>query len=274
MRSLRRAIWPLAGLLVAIGCSRGPASIDLSPKKVKIYGIDRSQRMTARLVDKKGQPVEGTPDWSSSNAKVVEAEPGGRLVAKSAGKAMITATYHDLTAQVPAEVVDVSMIELAPPELSLIGPAGASVPLAFTVKDSAGKRIDLKPTWSSSNPKAATVSDEGVVTSVALGKTTVVGRIGDVQGGCDVAVIVRPISRLELRPATALVRVGDSQHFAVIAYGPDGLAIPDVAAAFRSSDPAVASVDAAGVASGRKAGAATIKVELAGITAEATLLVN
>ena len=74
--------------------------------------------------------------------------------------------------------------------------------------------------------------------------------------------------------ATAIARVGDSQHFSVIAYGPDGIAIPDVAAAFRSSNPTVATVDAAGVASGRKAGAATIRVELAGQFAEATLLVN
>lgn len=274
MRSIRGTIWALAGLLIAIGCSRGPASIDLSPKKVKIYGIERSQRMTARLLDKKGHPLEGTPDWSSSNAAVVAAEPGGRLLAKSAGKAMVTATYHEITAQVPVEIVDVSMIEMAPPALSLIGPAGASVPLSYTVKDSLGKPVDLKPTWTSTNPKVATVSDQAIVTSVAPGKTTIVARIGDVQGGCDVAVVLRSIARLELRPATALVRVGDSQHFAVIAYGPDGLAIPDVAAAFRSSDSAVATVDAAGVASGRKAGAAIIRVELAGNSAEATLLVN
>ncbi len=85
---------------------------------------------------------------------------------------------------------------------------------------------------------------------------------------------VRPIARLELRPATALVRVGDSQRFVVTAFGPDGQAIPEVAAMFRSSDPAVATVGASGVATGHKAGAATIKVELAGAAAEASLLVN
>lgn len=274
MRSLRGTIGALAALLIATGCSRGPASIDLSPKKVKIFGLERSQRITARLLDRKGQPVEGTPDWSSSNPAVVAAEPGGRVVAKSAGKATVTATYHEITAQVPVEIVDVSMIEMAPASLSLIGPAGASVPLSYTIKDSRGHPIDLQLTWSSTNPKAATVSDQGVVTSVAAGTSTIIARVGDAQGGCDVTVVLRPIARLELRPATALVHVGDSQHFSVIAYGPDGLAIPDVAAAFQSSDPKVATVDAAGVASGHKAGAAIIRVQLAGNTAEATLLVN
>ena len=120
----------------------------------------------------------------------------------------------------------------------------------------------------------ATVSDAGVVTSVGPGTTNIVARVGDVQGACEVTVSLRAISRLELRPATALVRVGDSQHFVLTAFGPDDQPIPDAAASYQSSDPAVATVDSAGVATGKKTGAATIKVELAGASAEASLLVN
>jgi uncharacterized protein YjdB len=230
--------------------------------------------MTVRVLNKKGQPVDGAPQWSSANPAVVAAEDGGRLVAKGAGKAMVTASLGDLQVQVPVEVVDVSSVEMSTPSLVVLGPIGTSVPLSYVVKDSKGKVIALKPAFSSHDPKIAAVNDDGVVTSVAAGKSTIVGRIGDVQGGCDVEVVVHPISRLELRPATALVHVGDSQHFQVTAYGPDGIPIPDVAAAFKSSNPDVASVDAAGVASGRKTGAAVIRVDLAGQTAEATLLVN
>ena len=273
MRPIR--VWLAAlALLPAVACSPKPSSIDVSPKRVKIYGIDRAQRMTARVLNKKGQPMDGMPEWSSSDANVVAAEPGGRLVAKGPGKATVTAAFKEVRAQVPVEVVDVSTIELAAPALSLIGPVGTTVPLSYTVKDSKGKAVDLKPSWSSQNPQAATVDDKGVVTSVAAGKATIVARIGDLQGGCDVDVIVHPIARLEIRPATALVHVGDSQKFQVIAYGPDGIAITEVAAAFHSSNPDVATVDSAGLASGRKAGAATIRVELAGTSAEATLLVN
>jgi hypothetical protein len=275
MHSRRSAIWVLGAALVAeAACARKPASIEVSPKKVRIYGIERSQRLSARVLDRKGQPVElATATWSSSN-DVVNAEPGGRLVAKKAGKAMITAKYGDVSAQVPVEVIDVATIEIAPPSLALTGPAGTGIPISYSVKDSKQKAVDLKPAWSSADPKIATVSEDAVVTSVAAGTTTIVGKIGDVQGGCDVVVTLRPIARLEIRPATALARVGETQRFEVTAYGPDGAPIPEVAAVFKSSDPAVASVDAAGVASGRKAGAAKIRVELAGRTAEATLLVN
>ena len=275
MRSRRSAIGVLAAVLVAAACGRKAATLDISPKKIKIYGVERSARLTTRVLDKKGQALDpATPTWSSSNAEVVAAEPGGRLVAKKAGNAIVTATYEDISAQVPVEVIDVSAIEISPPSLPLTGPAGTSIPLAWTVRDSGGKAIDLKPTWNSSDPKIATVSEEGVVTSVAPGTATLVGKIGDIQGGSDVVVSLRPIGRLEIRPATALVRVGETQHFEVLAYGPDGLPIPEVAAAFRSSNPAVATVDAAGKAEGLTAGASIIRVELAGQSAEATLLVN
>lgn len=269
----RTALALIAAAIAASACSRKPGSIDISPKKVKIYGIDRGQRLTARILDRKGQPLEGAPTWSASN-DAVAVESGGRVVAKKAGKSMVTGTFDGVSAQVPVEVVDVASIDIAPPALSLTGPAGTSLPISYAVKDSHQKALDLKPAWTSSNPKAATISEDGVVTSVAAGTTMIVGKIGDIQGGCDVTVTVRPIDHLELRPATALARVGENQHFEVKAYGPDGVAIPDVAAVFKSSDPAVATIDGAGVATGRKTGAAKIKVELAGKAAEATLLVN
>jgi|RhiMetdeSRZDD1v2_1073273.scaffolds.fasta_scaffold23610_8 uncharacterized protein YjdB len=265
----------LALLLVATACARKPGSIDIAPKKAKIYGIERSQRLTARILDKKGRALEsGTPDWTSSNPAVAQVE-AGRVVAKKAGKTTITATFEDVSAQVPVEVVDVQGIDIAPPTLSLVGPAGTSVPLAYTVRDSKQNAVrDIVPSWSSTNEKAATVSSQGVVTSVAKGNANIVARIGDVQGASEVVVDVRPIARVELRPATALGRVHESQRFQVTAYGPDGIPIPEVAALYTSSDPSVATVDSSGVAACHKAGAATIRVELAGAKAEATLLVN
>ncbi|HTY43582.1 MAG TPA: Ig-like domain-containing protein [Thermoanaerobaculia bacterium] len=275
MRSRRIALGAAALLTaLAAACAPKPASIDISPKKVKIYGIERFQRLAAKVLDKKGQPLEpATPTWSASN-DVVAAEAGGRIVAKKPGKSMVTATYEGVTAQVPVEVIDVAAVEITPPALALTGPAGTSVPISFSVKDSKQKVLDLKPTWSSSNPKVATISEDGLVTSVAAGTTTVVGKIGDIQGGCDVTVALKPIERVDIRPVTALARVGETQHFEVTAYGSDGLPIPEVAAVFKTSDPSVATVDGAGVATGKKPGAAKIRVELAGKSAEATLLVN
>ncbi|HVQ54876.1 MAG TPA: hypothetical protein VMT25_06840, partial [Thermoanaerobaculia bacterium] len=93
MRSRRAMVLVLGAVLaVAAACSRKPASIQITvetagkggkrSKDVKIYGIDRSQRLSAQVLDKNGKAFEQTTaTWSASNANV-EAEPGGRIVAK------------------------------------------------------------------------------------------------------------------------------------------------------------------------------------------------
>jgi uncharacterized protein YjdB len=112
------------------------------------------------------------------------------------------------------------------------------------------------------------------MTSARNGTATVTANVGELQGAAEVTVLVGDITRLEVRPATALVRVGDSQKFQVVAYGPDGGRLENAMARFQSSNPAVATIDGAGLAAGVSAGTATIRAELAGRTAEATLIVN
>jgi large repetitive protein len=275
LRLLPALLLLLFVVLPAAGCSRRAASIEVSPKKVKIYGLDKPQRLTARLLDKKNQPLEiGTANWESTNPAVATVDGGGLVTPKSEGQTKIVAKYDKVRTEVPLEVVDVKSLEVVPTTALLVGPAGVQVPLQATVKNSKDKKISLVPMWSSSNPEVATVSADGVVTSVAKGTATLAAKIGDVQGACEVTVDVRNLSRIEIRPLTALVRVGDSQKFQVIAYDAEGKTIEGPAARFASSDPSVATVSAGGGASGVKAGAAIVKASIGTLTTEATLIVN
>src|SRR5262249_27225040 len=85
---------------------------------------------------------------------------------------------------------------------------------------------------------------------------------------------IQPIARIEIHPATALVRVGDSQKFEIVAYAADGRAIEGASAIFSSSNPAIVKLDASGRASGVASGTATIQAVLAGTSAQATPIVN
>lgn len=266
------------GLLIlaaTVACSQKPASIQVSPRKVVIYGIDRSQRLTAQVLDKKGQVLETVrPTWTSAKADVAAVDEGGRVVAKGDGKTTVTAAAGELTAEVPVEVIDIASIEVTPAQATLAGPPGTTFPLTVVVKTSKGQPVSLPPAWESSNPNILTVSPDGVVTSVANGTASVTARVGELQGASDVSVLVGEISRLELQPATALVRVGDSQKFRVVAFGPDGNRLENAVASFHSGNLAVATIDGNGVAVGVAAGTTTIRVDLARRAAEATLIVN
>ncbi|MGH9366891.1 MAG: Ig-like domain-containing protein [Thermoanaerobaculia bacterium] len=261
---------------LAVACGQKPASIQVSPAKVKIHGLERPQRLTARVLDRKGQPLAAAPAlyWSSSRPDVVEVDSGGRLLSKKEGRSVVTVTLEGLSTQISVEVLDVKSVEIVPMTARLLGPPGSSLPLKAAVKNSRDQSIELPVTWSSSDEKVATVSPEGVVASAGPGKATIVAKMGDLQTGVEIVVDTRTVGKLLLLPATALVRVGDSQHYEVRVYGADGREIEGASARFSSSNPAVASVDTAGVASGLKAGVATIRAQVGNLTAEATVLVN
>ena len=96
------------------------------------------------------------------------------------------------------------------------------------------------------------------------------------QRGADLALLRvtrRNLPTLQLGDSD-LVRVGDSQRFAVVAFSSDGSRLENAVAQFRSSNPTVATIDGGGNASGVSAGTATIHVDVAGRVAEATLIVN
>jgi uncharacterized protein YjdB len=269
----------ILGILVLAGCaaacSKKPVAIEVSPRPVKIFGLQRVQRLTGRPVDKKGRTVPGAKlTWASSKPEVVVVDGAGKLESKGEGKAVVTVSLQSLSVQVPVEVLDVKSIEIAPASAHVVGPGGTTMALSATLKNSGGKPVSLPIHWTSSRPEVATVSGEGQVTSVASGTTTVIARVGDLQAASEVIVTIGEISRLDIHPKTALVRVGDSQRFDVVAFGQDGKAYEGSAAVFRSSDPAVASVDASGTVSGIAPGTATIRATVGGFIAEATILVN
>lgn len=266
-------VFLLAGL--AVSCSRKPASIEVSPRPVKIFGLGRVTRLTGRAVDKKGRQVEGVViAWASSKPEVVKVDNSGKLESKSEGKAIVTASFQNLSMPVPVEVLDIKTIEIAPVIAHLVGPVGTAISLTTTLKNTKGAPITWPVVWTSSNPKVAKVSSEGEVSSAGPGTATIVARVGDLQGVSEVVVTVGEVARVDIHPKTALVRVGDSQKFEVVAYGPDGKPYESSSAVFKSSDPSVATVDAGGTVSGLSTGTTTIRATVAGLSAEATLLVN
>ena len=125
--------------------------------------------------------------WESNNDAVATVN-GGMVNAKSAGEAVITASLENgETATCRVKVSDKLITEIT---LSATGTRieiGKTIQLEATYKPADASHVALS--WESSDPHIATVNEEGFVTGVSEGVTTITCKSdNDVEASCTVTV--------------------------------------------------------------------------------------
>ncbi len=115
-------------------------------------------------------------------------------------------------------------------------------------------------TWSSSDESIATVDEDGVVTGVAVGTTTIIATTedGDYKSSCTVTVQADPIlvTSISIDSASLTMEKGDIQQLNVLSLLPTNATVKTVA--WTSSDKSVATVDADGNVTAKATGTAVI----------------
>lgn len=158
--------------------------------------------------------------------------------------------------------------------------AGQTVQLTGTPRDQNGNAISASVSWASSVPAVASVSQSGLVTTVAAGVTTITATATagskSVQGSIGVTVTALPVltSVSVSAPATTLV-VGGTLQVTGTPKDQNGAAIA-ATVTYASSATGVASVSASGLVTAVAAGTATITATAAsGATSvSSTLLIT
>ncbi|HEX5854629.1 MAG TPA: Ig-like domain-containing protein [Thermoanaerobaculia bacterium] len=256
-------------------CSPKPFEIRVTPAKVTLYGPGHTQSLKYDVCDKKGNPLPGMAVvWTSDKPKVATIDANGLVRSLAPGRATMTATFQKLTSSVAVEVHDVASLTVSPSRVTLVGSAGAKMALLAEIKDGKGNPSLLKPKWLSGDLKVATVDADGVVTSVAEGRTTILASLGnDVTSACDIKVLNREIAAFELTPVRLILKVGEVQKITATIQDVTGVLIEDAALAWTTSDPRTATVSN-GAVTGVARGTAKISVATASRTLSADVLVN
>jgi Bacterial Ig-like domain (group 2) len=262
-------------MLAAAACRPKPSDLRITPAKVTLYGPGRTQSLKYEICDKKGNPMPGlTAVWVADKPRVATIDANGIVLSLAPGRAVMTATFQNLTSSAVVEVMDVSTLTVSPGRMTLVGPAGTKMPLLAEIKDTKGNPSPLKPKWLSGDPKIASVDAEGVVTASAEGHTTIIASLGnDLSSACDVKVLNRAIAVFELTPVTVILRVGETQRMTATIRDATGVLIEDAALAWASSDPKTAAVSN-GAVTGVARGTARISVSTSTQTLMADVLVN
>ncbi|MBN2379273.1 Ig-like domain-containing protein [candidate division WOR-3 bacterium] len=169
---------------------------------------------------------------------------------------------------------EIDTIEVTPASATL--GAGGTQQLTAEAKDADGNEIaDVDFTWSSSDNTVATVSTSGLVTAVAVGSCTITAEADGKKGTA--AVTVRSgavVMEIEISPSTATISVNGTKQFTAKALDASSNEITGITFTWSSSNTAVATIDASGLATGIALGSVSIFAAAEGKVDTATLVVG
>ncbi|MBW3534826.1 MAG: hypothetical protein KY453_06340 [Gemmatimonadetes bacterium] len=155
----------------------------------------------------------------------------------------------------PASVV------VEPAELTL--QVDGTARLSARALDDAGQGLENAPLrWLAVTPDVVSVSEEGVVTALRPGEGQVAALSGGVLGFAAVRVAQLPPDRISLDAPALTVAAGRGLPLTVSATTRLGDPVAVAGVRYRSSEPAVAGVDATGHVWGRSPGTARVSAEL------------
>ncbi|MEW5931484.1 MAG: Ig-like domain-containing protein, partial [Gemmatimonadota bacterium] len=254
------------------------ASVAVSPSAPTVQA-GQSQQLTAAARDANGNDVPGVAfAWTSSNSAAATVDGSGTLRGVAAGVSYVTAAAAGrsavATVTVTADPGTVASRVAVTPETATLDALGATAQLGATVYSAAGSAMAGAPlAWSSLDAGVASVDASGRVTARAVGAARIVATSGTLVDTATVTVR-QLVASIAVTPGAPVVQEGGTQQMSAAASDANGNAVPTAAFAWTSSNPAAATVDAAGVVRAVAAGVSYVTASAGGKTATATVTVD
>lgn len=245
--------------------------IEVSGYAVKQITIEGTQEM--RIGETQNlklsiKPTEAQDDanvtWTSDRPEILSVDETGKVTAHQSGSATITATADSVQGKLTISVQPgLTGILLKPQKMEL------------HVGESAGIEADPVPadadleglTWNSSDESVAYYKD-GTIYAAGAGTAKITASVGSVSAACDVRVVID--GGITITPNRVSLETGNSKQLTANATGD----LKGQKITWRSSNPAVASVDAAGKVRANKEGSAEITAEALGVKAACQVTVT
>jgi plastocyanin len=170
------------------------------------------------------------------------------------------------TAQGPAPsapAVVIKTVEISPATQEIA--VGQKVKFTLVAKDAAGKVVPATPSsWVAAPFDLAGVDESGTVSFFAPGEVLVGAIVGGKPTFVTVKVKPSPVTRIDIEPLKSPLVVGATARLSAVARTSEGNPRNDAPLSWTSSNPEVATVDAAGVVLGVSTGEAKINASSGG----------
>lgn len=237
-------------------------------KQITIEGTQEMRIGETQNLKLSIKPTEAQDDakvtWKSDRPEILSVDETGKVTAHQSGSATITATADSMQGKLTISVQPgLTGILLKPQKMEL------------HVGESAGIEADPVPadadleglTWNSSDESVAYYKD-GIIYAAGAGTAKITASVGSVSAACDVRVVID--GGITITPNRVSLETGNSKQLTANATGD----LKGQKITWRSSNPAVASVDAAGKVRANKEGSAEITAEALGVKAACQVTVT
>ena len=244
--------------------------VQLAPSTIS---TGQTASATAVLRDASGNVLTGrTVTWSSSAAGVASVSATGTITALAAGSADIVATSEGKTgsAQLTVILAPVASIQV---ELSasVLAP-GANANATAVLRDASGNALTGRTiSWSSSTSNVATISENGTITALAVGTTTITATSEGKTGSALLTVNPPPVASVVVQLAPSTISTGQTANATAVLRDASGNVLTGRAVEWSTNTSGVASVGANGVVTAIAPGSATITATSEGKFGSATI---
>ena len=251
-------------LVPVLGVVATPDSFDLPMTTSRSIGLQlfgpNGVALTNRLVI-----------WSSQSPAIAVVNTNGVVTPVSLGTTTITARVSTKEATVRVRVVGepATSVRILPQQSVHVLRLGQSKQLTAECLSSTGQVLTGRSVvWLSSNPLAATVNSNGLVTSVNVGSSTISASCDNTASASTVAqVTLIPVSSVSITPPSVTLPAGQNFQLTVTARDSTGAALPlqNRQVIWASSNNPVVGVNSIGVISTFAVGTADITVSVDGV---------
>ena len=246
-------------------------TIKVSGYAVKQITIEGAQEM--RIGETQNLKLSITPTeaqdganvtWTSDRPEILSVDETGKVTAHQSGSATITATADSAQGKLTISVnPNLTALKIVPDSMKMFVGDSIAVQIETTPADA---NLDALQ-WKSDNAEIAYYKD-GRIYGIGVGTTRITASVGDVTASCTVRVAINGSISLDKKSMT--LQVGKTGQLQANTTG----ALEGQKITWRSSNPAVASVDAAGKVRANKEGSAEITAEALGVKAACQVTVT
>jgi phospholipase C len=261
-------------------------SITVTPANPSIaLGTTQQFTATGNYSDGSTQDLTSAAYWTSSALNVATISDSvptiGLATSTGVGTTTITATSGNISGTATLTITPAVL------QVITVTPANPAIPLGTTQQftatgtysDGSTQDVTTTATWSSSANTVAVISNnsgsQGLATSASVGTATMTATSGSIAGSTLLTVNPPALVSIAVMPVNPTIAQGGTQQFTATGTYTDG-STQDLTTAvtWTSSNPAVASINSGGLATGLAGGSSTITATSGSITNSTALAVT